>query len=185
MPETQTSVIVNVAFLMAAAAFLLRDILHLRRVAMIAKLGLIYGAAQHPAWVGAPHLYWYFAFLAINTVQSAILYERNLLRLSDEEQELRERVVVLASGVATVSLNDVRVARISPGEFVGEIAFLAGRPATATVVAAEPSRALVWPRDKPARWVQRDTVMHTAMHAAMGQNLAEKMAAADVAMTRS
>jgi len=223
MPETQTSVIVNVAFLMAAAAFLLRDILHLRLVAMLANLGLIYGAAQHPAWAGAPHLYWYFAFLAINTVQSAILlYERNLLRLSDEEQELRERafpaldkvavkrilrrgtwidlaagdvlaeegeiperVVVLASGVASVSLNDVRVARISPGEFVGEIAFLAGRPATATVVAVEPGRALAWPRDKLARWVQRDAKMHTAMYAAMGQNLAEKMAAADVAMTRT
>jgi CRP-like cAMP-binding protein len=87
--------------------------------------------------------------------------------------------------VASVSLNDVRVARISPGEFVGEIAFLAGRPATATVVAVEPGRALVWPRDKLARWVQRDAKMHTAMYAAMGQNLAEKMAAADVAMTRT
>ena len=125
MPETQTSVIVNVAFLMAAA-----DVLA-------------------------------------------------------EEGEMPEPVVVLASGVATVSLNDVRVARISRGEFVGEIAFLDGRPATATVVAAEPSRALVWPRDKLARWVQRDAKMHTAMYAAMGQNLAQKMAAADVAMTRS
>jgi CRP-like cAMP-binding protein len=63
------------------------------------------------------------------------------------------------------------------------VAFLVA--ATVTVLATEPGRALIWPRDKLARWVQRDPKMHTAMDAAMGQNLAEKMAGDDGAMTRS
>jgi CRP-like cAMP-binding protein len=53
-------------------------------------------------------------------------------------------VVVLTQGTADVTLHDRPVAKVMSGEFVGEIAFLAERPATATVKAAEDGRAMVW-----------------------------------------
>jgi CRP-like cAMP-binding protein len=212
--------VVNVAFALGVVAFLLRDILYLRAVAMLAHGAFIYVALRHPAWSNAPHLYWYVAFFCINGVQSAILfYERRLQRFSPEEDALRELafsaldptavrrilrrgtwtdlapgdvlaregevpdyVVMLAEGTADVTLRDRPVAKVKPGEFVGEIAFLAGRPATATVRASEAGRAMVWSRARLHRLVNRDRDMHAAMYAAMGLDLAEKIAAASVAI---
>ena len=115
MPETQTSVIVNVAFLLAAAAFLLRDILHLRLVALVANLGLIYGAAQRPAWVGAPHLYWYFAFLAINTVQSAILlYDFEQIAFSPQVVTLAIQILALR---LTLLFQELHLLLLDPTQF--------------------------------------------------------------------
>lgn len=211
---------VNLAFAVGAVAFLLRDILYLRVVAMVAQAGFAYVAIRQPAWPDAPHLYWYLAFFGINAVQSAILfYERRLLHLSPEEESLRvlafpaldptavrrilrrgtwvdlepgevlaregelpDYVLVLARGTADVTLHDRPVAQVKAGEFVGEIAFLADRPATATVRACERGRAMAWPRPRLHRWVSRDNEMHAAMYAAMGLNLAEKIAAASVAI---
>ena len=218
--EPSLNLVVNAAFTAGAVAFLLRDILHLRVVAMLAHGGFIYVALRHPAWANAPHLYWYVAFFCINAAQSALLfYERRLAGFSPEEEALRRLafpaldaravrrilrrgawvdlapgdllavegdlpayVAVLARGAAEVTLNDRPVARLAPGEFVGEIAFLTDGPATATVRAAEPSRALVWPRPHLQHWVRRDGDMHAAMYAAMGLNLAEKIGAASVAI---
>jgi CRP-like cAMP-binding protein len=212
--------VVNAAFAAGVVAFLLRDILYLRVVAMLAYSGFIYVALRQPAWSNAPHLYWYIAFFAINAVQSAILfYERRLQTFSSEEDALRDLafpgldptavrrllrrgtwtdlepgdvlaregevpdyVVVLTQGTADVTLHDSPVARVMSGEFVGEIAFLADRPATATVKAAEAGRAMVWSRARLHRWLSRDNDMHAAMYAAMGLNLAEKIAAASVAI---
>jgi len=212
--------VVNAAFSAGVVAFLLRDILYLRVVAMLAHGGFIYVALRHPAWADAPHLYWYTAFFVINGVQSAILfYERRLQSFTDEESALRELafpgldatavrrllrrgtwtdlepgdvlaregempdyVVMLTKGTAEVTLRDRPVAKVMSGEFVGEIAFLADRPATATVKAAEDGRAMVWSRARLHRWLNRDNEMYAAMYAAMGLNLAEKIAAASVAI---
>jgi hypothetical protein len=212
--------VVNAAFSLGVVAFLLRDILWLRVVAMVAHGLFIYVALRHPAWSDAPHLYWYVAFFGINAVQSAILfYERRLQRFSEEEERLRalafpavdpialsrilrrgtwvdvapgevlaregelpENVVVLAEGSADVTLRERWVARVNPGEFVGEIAFLTEQPATATVKASSAGRALVWPRPRLQRWVSRDSHMHAALYAAMGLNLAQKIAVASVAI---
>lgn len=221
-PALPLNLVTNLAFLLVACAFLVRDILHLRLLAMLANLGLIYGAFHNSALAGAPHLYWYAAFFGINGVHSALLfYQRNLLKLTPEEAALRDRafpaldagavkrvlrggtwldvqeggrltcegelpdrVWVVARGEAEVTLNGRSVARVMPGEFVGEIAFLSDRPATATVVAGAGLRCLAWPRTDLKRRVARDGELHAALYAAMGQNLAEKVAAADVAIAR-
>lgn len=214
------NLVVNVAFSLGVVAFLLRDILYLRIVAMLAHGAFIYVALSHPAWSDAPHLYWYVAFFGINAVQSAILfYERRIQRFTPEEEALRalafpaldptavrrilrrgtwtdlesgdvlaregevpDYVVMLTDGRARVTLHDRPVAEVTPGEFVGEIAFLAERPATATVKAEGRGRAMVWSRSRLQRLVSRDRDMHAAIYAAMGLNLAQKIAAASVAI---
>jgi CRP-like cAMP-binding protein len=91
-------------------------------------------------------------------------------------------VVVVAQGSAEVSVAGRVVANLEAGKFIGEIAFLNQRPATATVRANGMVRALCWPQQRLRRAVRRDPAMHAAVYGAMGQDLAEKIADADVAL---
>ena len=54
-----------------------------------------------------------------------------------------QEVVVIVEGSADVLQHGESVNTIGPGEFVGEIALVTGRPRTATVVATSPVHALV------------------------------------------
>jgi CRP/FNR family transcriptional regulator, cyclic AMP receptor protein len=58
-----------------------------------------------------------------------------------------ETVFVLMDGTARVVRGGRTVARLSPGDFFGEIAVLDRRPRTADVVAASPVKCLVLHRD--------------------------------------
>ena len=59
-----------------------------------------------------------------------------------------QEFVVLESGGAEVFKHGERVATLGPGDFVGEIALLTGRPRSATVVVTEPSLVLVIERHR-------------------------------------
>jgi CRP/FNR family transcriptional regulator, cyclic AMP receptor protein len=50
--------------------------------------------------------------------------------------------VVLVEGEADVMRKDRRIARLGPGDFVGEIALVTGKPRTATVRTRGPARVL-------------------------------------------
>ena len=62
-----------------------------------------------------------------------------LVREGDEGDSL----IVITSGSATVTQGGTTVRRLGPGDFLGEIALIDGRPRTATVTADEPIDALV------------------------------------------
>jgi len=66
-----------------------------------------------------------------------------------------QEFVVLASGAAEVSKHGTKVATLGPGDFVGEIALLTGRPRTATVVVTEPALVLVIARHRFLELVER------------------------------
>lgn len=92
LPVSPT-LLLHLGFAFAALGFLVRDVLWLRLLASIAY-GLFATVAfireDGPAWT---HVGWYTAFMAINGAHGAWLtYERQLLRLSDEEHRLRDLV---------------------------------------------------------------------------------------------
>jgi cyclic nucleotide-binding protein len=79
----------DAAFVLAASAFLLRDILWLRSLTISANLFLIFGAyfnASGPMWA---NIYYYLALIAINALHAGwLIYEISLARLTGPESEV-------------------------------------------------------------------------------------------------
>jgi Cyclic nucleotide-binding domain len=61
----------------------------------------------------------------------------------------------LLSGRASVAVNSSLITHLEKGSFIGEIAYLTGNPATATVTIEEPSRALAFNRVRMAMKMRR------------------------------
>ncbi len=92
------------------------------------------------------------------------------------EGHVGSRVYALAEGMVDVVVDGEVVAAAQPGQLVGEVGFLAGGPATATAVAREKLRALVWDRSSLERGMRRAPDLHDAVYAAFGSDLARKVA---------
>ena len=93
------------------------------------------------------------------------------------------RFYLISDGRVEVSLAGRRVAELGDGQFVGEIGFIGNRPATATAIAAgtaaepaAPVRCLVWNVAKLRRQMDRDGDLRATVYAAVGGDLAAKIA---------
>lgn len=216
-----TDLLVHASYLLTAVAFLLRDILGLRVLAILAHLCIAaaaFRAGMGPNW---PIVAWAMAFVAINLGHSAwLVYERHLIRLTEDERRLYEtafqkldavsvrkllrrgswktvedqaclarqgvhleQLQLIGSSQAAVLLGGRIVARLTTGNFVGEIAFLNGEPATATVVATSPLKCLVWKKDDLERLFTRRPELQQVFHAAVGRDLAGKIASHNIALS--
>ena len=82
---------------------------------------------------------------------------------------------LLCGGHATVEVAGEHVARLAPGAFVGEMAFLSGNTASATVRAEEPSHVFAFDPAKLRRLIATDEQISAAMHRSVGQDLAQKL----------
>jgi len=83
--------LVHAGFLMVALAYLFRDLLHLRLMALAAYSFFIAYQFTYGGPVAWPVLGWYGLFLVINSVQAAILWhERRLQYLTQDERKLFE-----------------------------------------------------------------------------------------------
>ncbi|HEX6143810.1 MAG TPA: cyclic nucleotide-binding domain-containing protein [Geminicoccaceae bacterium] len=224
------TLLVHLGFALSALGFLVRDILWLRLLAILGySLFCLFQLtrAEGPAW---DFVMWYATFMAINGGHAAwLIYERQLVRLNEEECRLRDlifraldplavkrlmragvwldlppgelmtregrparHVYAIAAGEARVIAAGTEIARIGPGRFVGEIGFLRAGPATATTLAAPPVegegparlRCLAWPQRELRRRLARDDAMRTTLYAAIGTDLAAKIADDNVRITR-
>ena len=81
----------------------------------------------------------------------------------------------LCSGRANVEVNRSLVTYLEKGSFVGEIAYLTGNPATATVVIDEPARVLVFSKMRMAKVVAADSQINAIIYQLLGRDLAMKM----------
>ena len=217
-----TELLIHAGYLLTAAAFLLRDILLLRLLAIAANLcvGLAaYRAGMDPHW---PVVAWAALFVAINFGHSSwLIYERYLERLTGDEKALYDRcfqsldrvaarklmrrgewiefaaedclarqgvhldrLLLIASGEAAVLLGGKIVARLKPGTFVGEISFLSGDISTAMVVATQAGRCLAWRKAPLEHLLARRPALLNVFHAAVGKDLAAKVACHNVALSQ-
>ncbi len=206
--------VLHLGFATVALAYLFRDILHLRLLA-VAGYGLfIVHTVSQGTTTALTAAAWYTLFLLVNAVQAALLaYQRRCESLTAEERRLAggafasidvgaarrmmrrgtwktlapgavlseegekgKALYAILYGRVAIEARGETVAEAGPGEFIGEIGFLSRGPATATAVAAEPVRALVWDRNELEQAIRRAPELHATAHAAFGSDLARKVA---------
>ena len=91
------------------------------------------------------------------------------------ENQALEKLYFLCAGRVGVTIGGRAVSQLEQGNFVGEVAFLTERPATATVIAETELRALAFDRDKLKRFFQNETEVAGLIYQLIGRELAHKI----------
>lgn len=202
----------HLAFAFTAAAYLFRDFLWLRALAIL-------GSGSQVVWVLAvserPFVtaFWHSVFVGINAVMLLrILFGERAVRLSEEERELHETlfagltrleymkllragrwqtlepgsvltqqgrelgsVMLISSGSARVEAGGRTIAHIRDGQFVGEMSFTSGGPATATVTVDRPTRLLAWQRSDLCGLLRRNPSLRITLGSVLGMDMSRKL----------
>jgi hypothetical protein len=96
--------------------------------------------------------------------------------LTVEGQPLERLYYVLSGDIVIEKAGQVR--SIGPETFIGEVAFLTSRPASATVTIAAGSRYVVWEMAALRRLLFRTPSLHIAVSSALNRDMAVKVARA-------
>jgi len=98
-------ILLNIAFIVFTTAFLVRDILWLRLIAISGNMILLYIGFTAPGGPLWNHLFWYGVFILVNGGHSALLvYERSLMRFSEEEDIVRRQTFPSLDRIAVKKL---------------------------------------------------------------------------------
>ncbi len=92
------------------------------------------------------------------------------------EGEPMKSLLFIAAGVARIEAGGRIVAVCGPGDYIGEMSFLTGNPASATAIAAKPLRALVLDQAQLREALVNDAAVRRAMEAGLNRNLVGKLA---------
>lgn len=84
-------------------------------------------------------------------------------------------LVLLCNGQAVVEAQGNIVAHLRGGAFVGEMAFVSGNPASASVTVEHTTRAFVFDMEKLRKLVQTDDLVAGVFHRVIGLDLAQKL----------
>ena len=137
------------------------------------------------------------------TVQQQQLYDMVFSRLSPREflkllglarwVDVDEQEVILKEGQVPQELMlvfsgevevqraggaDVPLARLGPGAFVGEMGFLTGSAASASVRASTETRYLCWPRSALDQFLEQNQALRAPLQTVIGNDLVSKLRAA-------
>ena len=92
-----------------------------------------------------------------------------------KEGEPLKRLYFLCAGRVDVTIGSRAVSNLERGNFVGEVAFLTEKPATATVIADGAVRALVFDKDRLTRFFRNESDVAGLIYQLLGRELAHKM----------
>ena len=92
----------------------------------------------------------------------------------DEVSDLK----MIYNGEVIIEKGGAEVARSRDGTMIGEMSFIQGGAATATVRAARPTRYLAWPKDELRKLLNRNPTMDVAMSAVFSVDLTLKLGGA-------
>lgn len=84
-------------------------------------------------------------------------------------------LILVADGTMELERQN-KVTPIPAGNFIGEISFLVGGPASATVAARPGTRYVLWDIDRLRRMLDRSPALSNAFNAAFNRDLARKLA---------
>ncbi|NBS33754.1 MAG: cyclic nucleotide-binding domain-containing protein [Planctomycetia bacterium] len=84
---------------------------------------------------------------------------------------------VLWQGALEVRTAGGVIARLEPGQFVGEMSFISGEKATADVVATEPSRVLAWSQESLNELLEKKPGLAFKIRGILGRDVVAKLRA--------
>ena len=96
-------------------------------------------------------------------------------RLTEEGRPVTD-LVLICDGQASVEAGGEEIANLHGGNFVGEMAFLSGNPASATVTVVRPTRAFVFDMGKLEALAKENDSAVGHLHKAIGRDLVKKLA---------
>src|SRR6476620_309465 len=91
------------------------------------------------------------------------------------EDEPLEKIYFICAGRVGVTIAGREVSHLERGNFVGEVAFLTEKPATATVIADGNVRALVFEGAKLNQFFRNETEVAGLIYQLLGRELAQKI----------
>jgi Cyclic nucleotide-binding domain len=90
-------------------------------------------------------------------------------------------LMLIAAGQVAVDVGDLTVARMGPGSFIGEMAFLTGGAASATVTATQPTRVMKIEQARLRTLLVIDSQIAAVLHRLLGADLAQKLRSRNLA----
>lgn len=94
--------------------------------------------------------------------------------MASENQPI-ESVMLIYNGIVGVEKDGQEVAKLKDGNFIGELTYITGGAATATVKALQPTRYIAWPKDAMRQLLNRNPSMRFAMQAVLSTDLSKKL----------
>jgi CRP-like cAMP-binding protein len=91
------------------------------------------------------------------------------------EMQAINSVMLIYNGLVGVETNGKEVATLKDGNFIGEVTFITGGQATATVRALMPTRYIAWPKEAISQLLNRNPSMRFAMQAMLSTDLTKKL----------
>jgi hypothetical protein len=187
----------HISYLLIAISYWLTDIFWLRVVAVVGlSLEILY--FWHSGGDLRTGMGWDLIFIAINLYQLyRLVKDRVFTGLDDPqiarlliagefcdfaggttlaaENEALDRIFFVCSGRARVMIGGREVSHLEKGSFVGEVAFLTDKPATATVIAEGDMRALAFGRGELRQFFEKETEVAGLIYQLLGRELANKI----------
>lgn len=91
------------------------------------------------------------------------------------EKTSLESVMLIYNGLVQVEAGGQTLAQLKDGSFIGEMSFITGGEASATVKAVEPTRYLSWSKDDLRKLLNRNPSMRFAMQTVLSTDLTRKL----------
>jgi hypothetical protein len=91
------------------------------------------------------------------------------------EKKPIDSVMLIYNGHVSVEAGGKELARLTDGNFIGEVSFITGGEASATVKALEPTRYIAWPKKEISQLLNRNPSMRFAMQALLSTDLSKKL----------
>jgi hypothetical protein len=86
-----------------------------------------------------------------------------------------DSIMLIYNGLVGVESKGQEVAKLKDGNFIGEVSFITGGAATATVRALMPTRYVAWPKESISQLLNRNPSMRFAMQAMLSTDLSKKL----------
>jgi hypothetical protein len=86
-----------------------------------------------------------------------------------------DSIMLIYNGLVGVESKGQEVAKLKDGNFIGEVSFITGGAATATVRALMPTRYVAWPKEAISKLLNRNPSMRFAMQAMLSTDLSKKL----------